>query len=197
MINSTRKLLSIEKRNAEFNALAPMKKRVALGKEVLLNLQSGKLTGHMGNYLLLRKKHDSFSYVIDDNQDLQQLLLNKENTCEGCAIGAGIVARANLGNSVKGSDIPSVRGSNIKVLSEILGNNIPRVLEILFEGWDIRSGSYGITKENAASLRAYRRKIMFYSSNERLRILYQNIVTNRGHFVIPDHEKKGAKHKWS
>jgi len=167
----------LQERNAAFNALSPMKKRVAVAKDVLLQIEIGKFKPGYGYGSLAGPRGGSINPKSSDNL---QLIIEKNGvSCVGCAKAAAVVARARLGNCVLGRVGEAVDG----VTDEIFGSRLAGILEEMYEGWTIWTD---VTKSERKALERYRDSLHDGSlgSTYIMKAIYQNIVTNRGWFVV-------------
>lgn len=164
----------LKKRNAEFNALPPLKKRVAVAKDVLLQLKTGRVIAMHNDYGSMG------GLQVDAN--LQEFLVkNPDYQCECCAKGAAVLAKARLGNDVYGQPVNQPHA----ISSEIFGSDLADILEHLFEYWDFEE--WQIPRQRIDALSEYRDSLP-EDPADRMRAIYQNIITNRGHFVVGDYK---------
>ena len=172
---------TIEKRNAEFNALPPMKKRVAVAKDVLLQLEAGKLVAQSMSYGHIEGKGGSSPIPSGPLQDTLIQMSESGIVCAGCAKAAAMISRARLGNAVTvDGSFQSTEKYAHSVTDEIFGDKCAEVIEGVFEGWGYGSG---ISAESKA-IREFTLGLRNESSHDRMVAIYKNIVKNRGRLVI-------------
>jgi hypothetical protein len=178
-----KRMLTIQKKkNAEFNALPPMKKRVAVAQDVLLQLKIGKFKAGDGFGTAKMRGRKLNHYDPLDIGDLQTNLIAGME-CTGCAKGACLISRARLGDKVTMEDFDSIEDRAHQVSYEIFGEECADLIEALYEGWSHPrdwSSALDEHEENAfddysGSLPSRRGK-----PRERMEAIYQNIVDNKG-----------------
>lgn len=169
----------LQERNAAFNALPPMKKRVAVAKDVLLMLGTGKFVAEDG-YGVLRKKGGLLS--VSSFENLQPILQLSGIVCEGCAKAAAVVAKARLGNDVYGW----IADNAHSVSDEVFGESLSKIIECVYEDWVERDELMDFSYREAVAIKKFARSIpgRFDDPKARMIAIYQNIVTNRGRFVV-------------
>lgn len=168
----------LAKRNAEFNALTPMKKRVAVAKDVLLQIKVGKFVPGSGYGDLIGTDMESAGGNI-------QTLIQKNGVyCVGCAKAAAVIAKARLGNNLYG-----FVGEHVdEPVDDIFGKELASLLEAMYEGWSGFKylGGRKIGRDERVALKRYEKSLpdRFNYPTARMTAIYQNIVTNRGRLVI-------------
>jgi len=180
-------MTTLEKKNAAFSALPPMKKRVAIAEDIRLQLRTKKFIAGSG-YGHEKKAH----YYGRDFPlgDLQQHL-KAGSVCEGCAKAACIVSRAKLGNSIVVDEGTYNSDLAHATSAEIFGEECSNLIEEIYE----MSNSYDRTDDENEAIDAYIERLPCREEDPRGRMdaIYKNIVTNSGHLVI---RHKGKVYKY-
>lgn len=180
---STKKTLSLEERNAKFNALPPMKKRVAVAKDILLQLEEGTFLAGIG-YGRLVPNEDGLCDDIPAG-DLQKNLLNGIK-CIGCAKAAVIISRAKLGDNVNLiAPLYSSGWLANHVSYEIFGKQCADMIENMYE---LSLVGLPIDEAGQAAYLRYRSELYAMRVTDRMRSIYQNIIDNKGFLVIGEHK---------
>lgn len=165
---------TLKKRNAAFNALPPMKKRVAVAKDVLLQIKIGKLIPESFTY-------GEMSCAIESSDNLQLILMEDGVSCNACAKGAAVLAKARLGNEVYGN--PGDAADDVS--EEIFGGKLAWLLEVLFEDLTCARNPLFTKGETEAFLKYMGTLPDKIDHPEgRMIAIYQNIITNRGRLKI-------------
>ena len=176
-------MLTIQKKkNAEFNALSPMKKRVAVAQDVLLQLKIGKFKAGDGYGTAKMRGRKLDHYDPLDIGDLQTNLIAGME-CVGCAKGACLISRARLGDKVTMENIDSIEDNAHKVSYEIFGERCADLIEALYEGWrHPEDWSSGLSGHEERAFDDYKRLLPVRGGKprERMEAIYQNIVDNKG-----------------
>jgi hypothetical protein len=176
--------------NEYFNSLTPAKKRVAIAKDVIANIESKKYFAKMGNYLYVNS---------DDNlesQSLQKVL--PQVTCNVCALGAMFVSDVKFNNNFNVGDDTLKKLDN--QLSKYFSKGQLALIEAAFEGFgvdyeeyeedelSIENGFYlkftleqlGIKEQDVINAKKF--YAMFDTSEENLIAIMENIIKNKGKF---------------
>lgn len=173
ILKKTISLKKLRENNAKFHVLPEMEKRVAIAKEVILQLEQGRFVAGFGY------GHVCSGEISGD--DLQEDL-HKGVVCVGCAKGACIAAKAWLGNDIDGRDI----GYNSQALAhavsyEIFGQTCADLIEALYENGLVKH--IVLTSEQRRSFFVYADKLPVFYENK-MKAIYQNIIDNNGHLKI-------------
>jgi len=180
----------IQKKNDEYNAMSPIKRRVHTLKELVLMMETRQFVGGSGYGSLTEEG----SYAEVSRGDLQNLLVrNTEIQCIGCAKAGIMFAKAVLGNDVEKRFYGSELSDANSVSHEILGPSLANLIESLYElPYDF---DYRIRGNELSVLRQFKSKLPDRSTepHERLLVLYKNIIKNRGHFVIDGFDSRSIE----
>lgn len=173
----------LKKKNAKFNALPPMKKRVAIAEEILLQIRMKQFIpgdGYGSTYEGPDARYGPLTSPFPYG-DIQQSFINGI-TCIGCAKAGVIVARAALGDKVKRKDGVGVSNLAHKVSAEIFGKELANIIEALYES----TGTYLRSKEKNEALDKYRAKLpnRYTNAAGRMKAIYKNIAKNKGFLVV-------------
>ena len=164
--------------NAKFNRLTPMKKRVAVAKDVISQLNSGTFIAGWGYGSIIEAP-----CMIPFGGDLQNLILKKGVVCEGCAKGACIASRARLGDNVNMDYDSWSEQQAHDVTNEIFGKECADLVEGLYEEWDMDDTYDG---EKASRLTKYSESLpsRAMAPKARMQAIYQNIIDNCGYLKV-------------
>lgn len=180
---------ALDKQNKAFDKLSKMDKRVAIAKDVIANLNSKKFIA----------KHGSYIETIGDNKQINQFTL-LDTTCNVCAIGSLLTGRISRGNKLDINldtllHIDDFAGEEeIKLLKDLFTAKELRYIEYAFEGWNIND-SFEFTDKEIEKVEKFfdsyiNRNANDYeieksrSDDKRLRAIMNNIIKNKGKFVL-------------
>lgn len=171
---------SIKRRNEQFAQLSPSEKRVQIARDVLAQLRSKRLIATSGTWLTGDSGDSLYeSADIEKNVELQTVLKNREQ-CEGCALGGMFMCAVERHNKLKIGDLESPTSGEageddaIKYLRKFFSEEQLNEIEAAFEqGGGARSGS--ATAVNFAG--------DIDDEEERMRLIMENIIVNKGRFV--------------
>ena len=174
--------------NEYFNSLTPAKKRVAIAKDVIANINAKKYVACMGSYVNIYNTNL-------DSQSLQKVL--PQVTCSVCALGAMFVSDVKFNNNFNVGDSTTSKIDN--QLSKYFSKGQLALIEIAFERFDtiydddeeelrIENGYYShislkklkITEDDVSSAIKFYNK--FDTSEETLIAIMENIIKNKGKF---------------
>ena len=143
----------IEKRNKAFHKLSPIKKRIAIAEDILLQIKKEKYVATPGTYIYGEGMNWDASPKV-----LQEFLL-KGPECQVCGIGAAFLSLARLGNKI------SLNLDFKETIAEVFGVDEMYLIENLFEGW-----TDGETEEAIAFVKKYP------DPTKRLKAIFKNIA---------------------
>lgn len=154
-----------ELRNAAFRELAPAARRVAIARDVIVQIERGEIKAKAGDYVS--------TYGYDDDGEMVDL-----PACEACAIGSMFMC----GLFDRGTEDVDHTSSRFMVekLSQAAGFSEEqlRMMEAAFEGDQITGLlDYEVVNKCAVFGRGTR------SDKERLIAIMQNVVDNEGTFI--------------
>jgi hypothetical protein len=188
--------------NANFKKLSPAQKRVAIAKDVLIQLQLKKYMATAGTYF------STDALPLDKTNSLQHSF-NKMESCDVCALGACFVSGVRLADKIKvdaiidegtiiedgetevSSDYISASASTMhEYLDGIFDEQQLALIECAFEGSDIQGVDNWSDRERAI---AFGEQIRMqceeddnceYGKRDRLILtkIMKNIVKNNGTF---------------
>jgi plasmid maintenance system antidote protein VapI len=192
----------LAKRNKRFAALSPEGKRVAIARDVLASLAAEKVIALTGTYIDTLGEGPGF-FSLPSSEDAQ-VWLEDAPTCTTCALGAMMLSCVRKANN---ATIGMLRGrSNITArLAVHFDRRQLDLIETAFEQsihvWMNSQDDYDRWPDQS-ELRVARdmfgqylrvARDMFgqdlardYTSDERLTIIMQNIIRNKGTFVPAD-----------
>jgi len=179
----------IKQNNKKFNSLAPPAKRVALAKDVILQIKAKRFTVKHGVWLEL--DNDYFSDYGREYRNIsikEEFNKNKEITCNGCAVGSLMLSATLFNNKTTAKDLYDEDFFNNIRRGEKMPNGLNTIfsreqlikIELAFEG-----GTGGFTAEYTSS-DDYAKCINFYNryaiAENRLIAIMNNIIKNKGEF---------------
>lgn len=154
----------IEKSNKAFHRMSKKNQRIAIAKDVLLQMKMKTYVASPGEYIW-----SSYFSADDSPTELQKCLLTKFPACHVCGIGAAFLSLARLGNEVCLKDEFYVK------LDPIFGIPQRTLIERTFEGW------YDCAEEcQKAPHMKFNRK--YPDDDKRLAAIFRNIIRNDGVF---------------
>ena len=175
----------VEKQNAAFNRLTTLQKRVAIAKDAIAQIQSGKYKPTTGKYIEL---NNSLKILGSGSKSLQDAFLNATK-CQVCARGALFVSQICKGNKCSLSDIglhESDRYINLYNFkdheSKIWDEETIYLIESCFEKREMCEESSVAYSDIEAAIHYGK---SFKSAKDRLVGICQNIIDNKGKFIIP------------
>lgn len=180
--------------NKWFAKLSAPRKRVAIARDVLTQLKSGRLNATSGVWLA-DTHSDSLVYDAQDvkNKELQSILKDMKQ-CNGCALGGMFMCAVERANKIKvknldefeedyvgdygmqcaGSDRVDIQGEDtMKYLSKWFDRGQLELIETAFERGE---GGY----EGGPDAAAFCNDVE--EPAERMKLIMQNIIVNRGTF---------------
>lgn len=167
-----------------FKKLPKDKKRVAIAKDVLVQLNARKIIPVTGTYLSIL-----FAKESDKGKELQSVLKKKE--CEACALGSCFISLVRFEDNFKVKDKYIDEGEIYKSsfnsrLKKYFSATQLVLIESAFEKTDMASGlNYNMQKMNDAI--AFGRD--YYYPSDRLVAIMRNIIENSGTFIPPTIQK--------
>lgn len=195
---------TIKARNKWFAALTPQEQRIAIAKDVILQLELGKFEASSGTYFELVAKSELY-----DGDDLQKVIENRTESCSVCAIGAVFASKVRLGNNVviskwdiNETEVGLSSSCLLEATENIFSEKQMRLMEFAFEGDDINyifyTNNLGLSdfeskKEYNKAYKELERinkacesfyKNYEYDNSKRMVAIMQNVITNNGEFII-------------
>lgn len=165
----------INESNLEFKDMDKFQKRVAIAKDVILQIELKKYKPKFGTYVEFHKKGEELPLTISNFK-------NDNVKCEVCAIGSMFVSSITSADHTHKKMFTDDSMRMISSMSDIFNLKELRLLEYLFEGSDI-DGKF--TKEGATfhkTIRKFRHGQR--GATERLTNIMQNIINNNGKFIF-------------
>ncbi len=182
-----KKVMTVE----EFEALPIAKQRVLVAKDVIAQIQAKRYSACTGAYVYdIEFKND----VCTKKQDVKDNFNNIEK-CEVCALGGLVMSLTKYKNKLTFGDIEKL-GSNKKATKLLTSVFIPEqlvMIESAFEEdnsagyWSSRIlGTKKLDKMNTEKYEQWAsdKEIGYYQHDERLVAIMQNLIDNKGEFVI-------------
>lgn len=179
----------IARRNRIFRKATAAKKRVLIAKDVLEQLEAGKIRATSGYFLRIQSFSDHVSnYDAVKKESLQATYLRGDiEQCDACADGA-LMLSCTLFNNKYTTDagfymldvwINSKKSMKNK-LNVIFSRSQLRLIENAFERG---VGAFQKFRETPKAKKAIQFGRSFSTSGNRLKAIMKNIVKNRGTFV--------------
>lgn len=179
----------IEKRNAAFSRMPNHRKRMAIARDVLAQIEAKRYLAKTGSYVVSRGLNervygDVHSVRTDEHgraipqMSLQEALLEDAAAqCNVCALGSAFCSMARLEG---GLTLRQVCGIH-ETLTPIFGQNQVALIEYAFEGCYSGSGLILTSAENEQCSRFHDK---YDDDSKRLEAIFTNIVRNKGTFKI-------------
>lgn len=182
----------IRRANAAFDKLSPSEKRVAIARDVLTQLDAGRITAESGVYV---RSFELVNLIDESAKDVQlQSLLPAVDECNVCALGSMFICGVNIANKLPVKGVTTygeeVSGRDAKkYLRRFFTNGQLGLIESAFETTDMLSNYSRVSKrDNDLVGTAIRFGRLFdledYDLQDeiRLRAIMENIIVNNGTF---------------
>jgi hypothetical protein len=182
------------KKPDKFKTLTKAQKRVAIAKDVIKQLNAARFNARNGYYLIPNPvgTYSSFGTSILENikagTELQNILKKNIERCDCCAKGALFMSAVEKYNqckvtkNMKENDGRMFDDSDItKHLRGIFSQDQLTLIESAFEGFYLD----GEIANNPYDSPTYRFKRNFTQPDDCMRAIMENIIENKGTFVIP------------
>lgn len=174
--------------NKKFESLTPSEKRVQIARDVLAQLATKRLIATPGVWLAGKHEDDELfsGKDVEKNPELQSIL-NKSKQCTGCALGGMFmcaVERADklkltdLSDGAKESGVPDMPDV-FKYMRRFFSNEQLEQIETAFEQGD---GACSADDDYDNEYSGWLPESC--SPSERMRLIMENIVVNKGRFVV-------------
>lgn len=180
----------IAKDNRQFGLLEPAAKRVEIAKDVIAQIKANKLVPSQGVWL-----NTSFNPIpVKDTTEVQKIL-NKVNSCEGCAIGGMFMCAVKKADkltlkeaAVNKYDKKELEYVNFdekiafKYLRRFFTNHQLALIEVAFEGGN---GGTNLHKLRGLTLDAFNAAAVFcleVGASAKMRLIMENIIVGEGKF---------------
>ena len=173
----------IRDRNRRFKKLSPEKKRVAIAKDVLKQLELGQIKASTGAYFA---PVDGDFYVrrgmLDPQIELGAFLEQEE--CQACAIGSVFIAATKKADECRLSGFVASRASMTSYLSQWFTNVQLTLMECAFECSDMfaRKGGLEAFDSRVRAAVAFGNGFDYADDTGRLKAIMENIIANSGEF---------------
>lgn len=188
---------SVKRRNEEFAKLTPSEKRVQIARDVIAQLASKKLIATAGVWLTGLDGDSLFSEKdVERNPELQEILA-KQETCEGCALGGMFMCAVERHDKLKVGDLEVVKdykeavkhyGAEDAYLSdgEASEDDATKYLKKFFSEAQLSEIEAAFERGSGAkcgSDEAVTFADEVDDDGERMRLIMENIIVNKGKFV--------------
>lgn len=197
---------AVNKSNKAFEKMSPVEKRMQIARDVLFQLDSGKLIAAHRLWLGANES-DDVSFISDNeikkNVELQDIL-SKRKECYGCALGGMFMCAVERANKLKVNKLSlntntsknTIHGNDVfSYMKKFFSNKQLFLIEIAFEGGDgacYTNGDSSITTNDDHLLSvnmddyegsdASRFVSYVEDPSEKMRLIMENIVANKGTF---------------
>lgn len=192
-VDSVRARKRIRDRNRRFRKLSPAAKRVRIAKDVIEQLESGRIAALKGQYF---SPHDPEKWWQLQGETQLHVAIADQLQCSVCALGAAFVCAVNRANDIKVSQVSGMLSSitmTKRRIQDYLGSWFSLeqlgLIEVAFE----RGASFahpGTDDELVRRAYGFNGDIWADSAvsfEERTRMamvrIMRNIISNRGEFV--------------
>lgn len=164
------------KANMKFAKLTPAAKRVAIMEDVLALTRDNKgIQIQTGSYCEVDSDESSV--------DLQTVVNTKPSSCTVCAMGAIFLAHAHLFDQVqlhnKYGNLGAGDSTIIEALKGYFSEDQLRLIELAFEGYSVDD-----FEDHTMEPYGQKWKDQYDSPRLRVRAIAQNVIRNKGTFVI-------------
>jgi hypothetical protein len=181
---ATKKQSPIAKKNEEFNGLSPEKRRVAIARDVIRQVEAERLLPTKGVYLVPNPlssymtygKEILVGYAVGD--DLKKIFKKEIETCNCCAKGALFLSAVEKYNQCKVTDnMRASAGTSFtneevsKQLRKHFSHDQLELIESAFEGRWSEGNKTNYFHDS------------YINSYERMQAIMKNIIANKGTFV--------------
>lgn len=179
---------TIKARNAWFNKLTPDEKRVAIAKDVIDQITAEKYVASCGIYMSIDTNKE-----YKEDESLQKVL-DKEESCQVCAMGAIFASKVRLGNEFSVDqlngwvgDISASDRDILKATDDIFSLEQMRLMEFCFENDDIDSYFWRTMERDDFNTLEAKCNDFYYSydgDSDRMLAIMQNVIDNNGVFAL-------------
>lgn len=172
----------VAKANKSFEKLSTADKRVQIARDVLAQLASKRLIATPGTWLAGSNEGNLFSKKdLEKNPDLQKILKNTEE-CTGCALGGMFMCAVERADELKLGDL-SVESQDMKQLQT---EDVFEYMEKFFSRDQLDAIESAFEQGDGASndLDAEDWLDGIEDAGERMRLIMENIVANKGEFRL-------------
>lgn len=169
----------IEKDNKAFDALSPSEKRVAIARDVLAQLASKRFTAKFGVWFGKKNNSNLFSdRAIEKDLEVKDVI-SEIKQCDGCAIGGMFMCAVDRADKLKISELTYHNNEisekdSFDYLRRFFSADQLNLIESVFERNEGAKFSDGA--ENFAP--------GLDSASERMRLIMENIIVNKGTFKL-------------
>jgi hypothetical protein len=179
----------IAKDNAAFEKMTPSEKRVTIARDVIAQLAVGRLVATTG--LWLASPNGMLFDDSDAEKDLElQAVLKKTKTCEGCAMGGLFMCAVERANKLKVSELVNVDtdedGESFVTDGEVQGDDAFSYLKRFFSKGQLEMIETAFEQGGGATSAGFESESFAENvedPGERMRLIMENIVVNKGKFV--------------
>lgn len=186
---------SIAEKNALFESMTPAQRRVAIATDALQRVGKDYIST-TGEYMRMHTRFNINQYDME-NDDLCSVLENCKDECTVCARGALFLSAVLTFDRCKLSSFADQRDSTFTIRLHGRLENLAVHENIYFDHYQIgliertfecyttstSDAMRDLTEEDEDAARQYGETLG--NSHERLVAICQNIIDNRGEFVIP------------
>lgn len=187
---------SVKRRNELFAQLSPAEKRVQIARDVIAQLASKKLIATSGVWLTGIDGDDLFDKKdVERNPELQEILA-KQESCEGCALGGMFMCAVERHDKLKLADLEVVKDYRQEVKDndgdgelnsgEASEDDATKYLKKFFS--EAQLNDIEAAFERGGGAKRGSEGAQFFAEEvdddgERMRLIMENIIVNKGKFV--------------
>ncbi len=195
---------AVNKSNKAFEEMSPAEKRIQIARDVLFQLNAGKLIASEGLWLGANREDDE-DFISDKEiakDDELKDLLKKRKECYGCALGGMFMCAVERANKLKVSnlrlkdnnDINTINGNDVfAYMKKFFSLKQLALIEIAFEKGRgaVSTGGRTAIIDDDFKIEVKEGLLAKYfvetidEPSEKMRLIMENIVVNKGRFC-PD-----------
>jgi hypothetical protein len=168
--------------NKKFDKMSASEKRVQIARDVLAQLASKRLIATTGTWLAGSDEGNLFSRQDVEKSPELQKVLSKTKECTGCALGGMFMCAVERADNLKIGDLSDDTQSQLQIQTDDIFEYMEKffsrgqlhMIESAFE-----QGDGHASDEDAADWLSE-----VDEASERMRLIMENIVVNKGKFVL-------------
>lgn len=197
---------AIQKANENFQKMKPEEKRIAIAKDVIAQLKAKRYKARTGQYLTVKPSKNSMP--SNNKEQLIGVLCDVDTKCNCCARAAIFASAVSNFNNYKFKEASEYRFESFFADSvydkqfdfsseDIEGTERkyfnPKQIEMIETCFEMdEEFSYSLTEQIASAAVAYGKSMG--NAEKRMIGIMENIIKNKGEFVIPDKFLKMYEH---
>lgn len=177
---------AIDRLNEKFLSMNIMEKRVAIAKEVIMEIGDGSFMPGSGYGMFIKPNTAEPTLIHSELFDINEIMQTSGISCLGCAVSAAVVANLTLsGKKIKrvisGSAFSgAVNHNNLEPFGELSFG----IIESMYEGWELSGYVMNNIGDDAIQSFNDLSKNLPGDRKERMIAIFQSIIDNEGAIVI-------------